>query len=102
MPIRGSGRKREREFNVSNCDYLKTPANVNGTTASPWRAKIQRIGLLNMIYISTTRAWLTFPTKYKSKYKDQNPIFSRGPYRKTTTNESTRTDTLLLLTNHKD
>jgi hypothetical protein len=56
MPIRGSGRKREREFNVSNCDYLKTPANVNGTTASPWRAKIQRIGLLNMIYISTTRA----------------------------------------------
>jgi len=32
-------------------NYLVTPANVNGTTASPCRAKIQRIGLLNITCI---------------------------------------------------
>lgn len=30
---------------------LRTPANMNGTTTSPWRAKIQRTGLLNMTWM---------------------------------------------------
>ena len=51
-----SEREREREKNTGKHDHLKTPANMNGTTTSPWRAKIQRIGLLNMIYILTARA----------------------------------------------
>ena len=54
-------RERERERDEYTHDHLKTPANMNGTTTSPWRAKIQRIGLLNMIYILTARAWLTNP-----------------------------------------
>lgn len=32
-------------------EYLETPANVNGTTMSPCRANIQRIGRLNMTYM---------------------------------------------------
>ena len=51
----------ERERDEYTHDHLKTPANMNGTTTSLWRAKIQRIGLLNMIYILTARAWLTNP-----------------------------------------
>lgn len=31
--------------------YLKTSAKVKGTTTSPWSAKIQRIGLLNITQI---------------------------------------------------
>ena len=54
-------REREREKNTGKHDHLKTPANMNGTTTSPWRAKIQRIGLLNMIYILTARARLANP-----------------------------------------
>ena len=54
-------RERERERYEYTHDHLKTPANMNGTTTSLWRAKYQRIGLLNMIYILTARAWLTNP-----------------------------------------
>ena len=59
--IRERERERERERDEYTHDHLKTPANMNGTTTSPWRAKIQRIGLLNMIYILTARAWLKNP-----------------------------------------
>jgi hypothetical protein len=102
-------------MNTGNHDHLKTPANMNGTTTSPWRAKIQRIGLLNMIYIITARARLTNPANQKYKYIGQNPnipLFSNKVYRKRkannfftykkikkikpTTNENTRTNT----TNH--
>jgi hypothetical protein len=72
-------------MNTGNHDHLKTPANMNGTTTSPWRAKIQRIGLLNMIYIITARARLTNPANQKYKYIGQNPnipLFSNKVYRK--------------------
>lgn len=36
--------------------HLKTPAYENGTTTSPWRDKIQRIGLLNITYKSMVKS----------------------------------------------
>lgn len=33
---------------VGSDTNLNTPANAKGITTSPWRAKTQRIGLLNM------------------------------------------------------
>ena len=43
-----------KQINLELHYYLKIPANVNGTTTSPWRANIQRMGLLNTTYIKTT------------------------------------------------
>lgn len=44
----GHGRTAKR---IHKVNYLVTPANMNGTTTSPCKAKIQRIGLLNITYI---------------------------------------------------
>lgn len=71
-------RERERDLNKGEHDYLKTPANENGTTTSPWRAKIQRIGLLNMIYTVMVKALLTNSANQKYKCRDwnqTNPFF---------------------------
>jgi len=47
-PERGGEGGGGMGMNICNCKYLKTPANANGTTTSPCKAIIQRIGLLNM------------------------------------------------------
>jgi hypothetical protein len=41
-------RGQQSKANIQKVNYLITPANQNGTTTSPCKAKIQRIGLLNI------------------------------------------------------
>jgi len=44
-------KRQRRKMQVATLhNNLKSPANVNGTIASPWRAKIHRIGLLNITW----------------------------------------------------
>ena len=52
--------------------HLKTPAYENGTTTSPWRAKIQRIGLLNTTCRSTEKDSDVVAKRKKNRERNQN------------------------------